>query len=59
MLDCASDAAARHLLQPTHQNATAGTGASSGSAIPGSPDSAMLAQTLASIQQLLAKLAPK
>ena len=59
MLDCTSDAAARHLLQPAHQNATAGTGAAGGSARPGSPDSAMLMQTLASIQQLLAKLASK
>ena len=59
MLDCAPDANTRHLLQPNRQNAAGGASAFSGSAIPGAVDSAMLTQTLASIQQLLAKLASK
>ena len=59
LLDCAPDASTRHLLQPTRQNAAGGASAFSGSAMPGSADSAMLAQTLASIQQLLVKLASK
>lgn len=58
MLDCAPDASTRHLLQPTRQNAAGGASASSESAATsGALDSAMLAQTLGSIQQLLAKLA--
>jgi Caspase domain/N-acetylmuramoyl-L-alanine amidase len=59
MLDCAPDANTRHLLQPTRQNTAGGASAFSGSAMPGSLDCAMLAQTLASIQQLLTKLTPK
>ena len=59
MLDCAPDASTRHLLQPSRQNAAGGASAFSGPAMPGSVDIAMLAQTLASIQQLLTKLASK
>ena len=59
MLDCAPDATTRHLLQSTRQNAAGGASAFSASAMPGAVDSATLAQTLASIQQLLAKLASK
>jgi hypothetical protein len=59
VLDCAPDANTRPLLQPTRQNAAGGASAFSASATSGALDSAMLAQTLASIQQLLAKLAAK
>ena len=59
MLDCAPDAGTRHLLQPTRQNPAAGASAFSASATSGALDSAMLAQTLASIQQLLTQLAAK
>lgn len=59
MLDCAPDAITRHLLQPARQNAAGGAASFSGPAMAGSVDPATLAQTLASIQQLLVTLAAK
>ncbi|MEO7401547.1 MAG: caspase family protein [Polaromonas sp.] len=59
MLDCVQDANTRYLLQPARPSAAGGAGSFSGPAMAGSVDNAMLVQTLASIQQLLAALAAK
>ena len=59
MLDCATDAHARRLLQPIDQNVPARAASLSGSAMTGCADPAVLAQTLTSIQQLLETLAKK
>ena len=56
MLDCATDAHTRHLLQPIGQNAAGRAASFNATAMAGTADTALLAQTLSSIQQLLATL---